>query len=254
MARTFQFSPQIYLRQTIASPIPSGSFPFSASIWFYFTGAFSDANDDNIFQIQDASEGANNFRLSKTTADPAALTFSGGAPTTTNTFLENTWHHGLVVVASSTDRKVWLDADDANKGTNTGIYNPSGIDSMDIGREGDSSPADAWSGFLAECAIWGAVLDATDAAVLFAGFSPLMVKRQDLRHYYRITGQTALELDLVGDLNMTAVGAGAAAPHPRIIYPHRHQTFITPAAVGAANPKGPLGMPLHGPFAGPVAA
>ncbi len=27
---------------------------------------------------------------------------------------------------------------------------------------------------------------------------------------------------------------------------------ILPAAVGGANPKGPFGMPLHGPFAGPV--
>lgn len=29
--------------------------------------------------------------------------------------------------------------------------------------------------------------------------------------------------------------------------------FVTQAvAAGGANPKGPLGMPLHGPFAGPI--
>ncbi len=41
-------------------------------------------------------------------------------------------------------------------------------------------------------------------------------------------------------------------PVRRQFYARRKIFLSTVAVVGAANPKGPLGMPLIGPFGGPI--
>jgi hypothetical protein len=66
-------------------------------------------------------------------------------------------------------------------------------------------------------------------------------------------GTTAVAL-MGGTLTERTVTISAVASQLAVIQPSAQILQFPPVggAPPAANPKGPLGMPLHGPFAGPI--
>ena len=92
--------------------------------------------------------------------DPLELNADGGvaaAAQTGNGFSSNVWHHFCGILAANNNRTIYLDADIANKGSDTGargVYTP---DRMAIGRECGSTPY-YYDGSIDHVMIWNRVL------------------------------------------------------------------------------------------------
>ncbi len=111
-----------------------------------------------------------------------------------------------------------------------------------------SDLARSFEGGVAEVAWWrDYVLTAADRAVLQAGYSPLFIHPLPTLYWPMIRETTDI-------ITATAAVSDTSdvRDHPNIIYPTSTPIQFPVAAVGGANPKGPLGMPFHGPFAGPI--
>lgn len=92
----------------------------------------------------------------------------------------------------------------------------------------NSTYSDAYTGVLAEAAIWDTVLSAADVAILADGYAPTFVKPANLLSYWPLFGRASTEPDVWGSYPLT-VGAGATqSAHPRIIYPSSRQLFVPP--------------------------
>jgi hypothetical protein len=91
-----------------------------------------------------------------------------------------------------------------------------GIDRISIGRLGRLNPAAYMDGLLAEVAIWNAALSDEEVASLAAGFSPLLVKPENLVVYVPLVRTIQ---DVVGGLGFTATGTVVAEHPPKIFLP-----------------------------------
>ncbi len=119
MARKFDVSPSTsYLE--VSTPITSA--PFTMSFWTLGT----DANDDNTQGMSIGNTSSSNdywyLRISGSGIGTARFLVrdgTGRSANTSNSWSENTWHMVTGVEAASNDRTIYLDADTANKGTNT---------------------------------------------------------------------------------------------------------------------------------------
>lgn len=78
----------------------------------------------------------------------------------------------------------------------------------------------AFTGSLAEMAVWNVALDAGEIAALAKGFSPLFIRPQSLVAYWPLRGYAAPEPDLwSNNLAGTLTGSPSAVDHPRVLYP-----------------------------------
>jgi hypothetical protein len=137
----------------------------------------------------------------------------------------NTWQHALAVCPTSNTAAVYL-----NGGSKaTGSLNPTTpIESLTLSNTSSS----AFS--VAEAAIWNAELDDTDAAILAAGVSPLLVRPRNLVYYAPLIRAAQ---DIRRGVALTATGTPTVTDHPRMIYPsseigisHKQQTEIARSA------------------------
>lgn len=161
---------------------------------------------------------------------------------TTATYNINTWNHAVAVFDNDADdRKIYLNG--GNLVTNSDAQGfPDDWNITSIGRLGDSSPDDEFSGAIAEYAMWNVALTAANVAELFTGASPRLVAPGGrVLHTEMIRPDASNNVhDRIGGL--TLVGAGGtgtpvAFPHPRIIRPSGPQVpaFLS-AAVAAGAP------------------
>lgn len=159
---------------------------------------------------------------------------------TTNFMSVNTWHHGIitgVVSGSDADYKVILDGDTGNAGdSGAGAARAVDLDRTSIGRMGDSTPSDYFSGDVAEVAVWNINLSFAEAAILAAGYSPLFVRPQNLVFYPNLIRGLN---DKVGGLVLTASGTTVSA-HPPIIYPANVRVGIPEAVAPPTDEVGTL--------------
>jgi hypothetical protein len=86
----------------------------------------------------------------------------------------NTWHSAVAVGASATDRKCYLDALAAVSETTN--LTPAGVDRTTIGRYGDSTPGNYFTGDIALIAVWNVALTAAEAAAFNKGVSPYLIR------------------------------------------------------------------------------
>jgi len=151
----------------VVSELVHGTAPVSMACWFYAVNATSD--DYCMLQLTDQSTATNFFRLSFAGARGVSdfreiMAFVGGsadadAALTSATVL-NEWHHACAVFPDVNSRTAYLDGVAATN--NNSVTHPTGIDAMDIGFEGDSTPGDPWDGRLAHVAVWGIALTTED--------------------------------------------------------------------------------------------
>lgn len=124
-------------------------------------------------------------------------------------------------------------ADDRNIGFNGGSFTTSTRDTADgapynevragVGVYTTNFP---FTGYLAELAIWSGDLTEAEFAILHKGFSPLFVRREDLRFYAPLVND---ERDWIsGKAASKGNKPGWSAEHPRIIRPGRLRTYSIP--------------------------
>ena len=91
------------------------------------------------------------------------------------------WNHACAVHAASNDRRAYLNG--GNKATSTNDRGVSSIDLFTIGALGLATPTAFMSGSIAEAAVWDVALTDAEVAILGLGYSPLMVRPQNLTFY-----------------------------------------------------------------------
>ncbi|OGU80429.1 MAG: hypothetical protein A2W11_00760 [Ignavibacteria bacterium RBG_16_35_7] len=158
--------------------------------------------------------------------DPVRMaSITVGSPSyaaTTTGYSVNTWHHAAGVVSASNARAAYIDG--GSEGTDATEEDPGAVlDRTSIGRLGDSTPAQYFSGNIAEAAVWNIALTIGEIAILAKGFSPLFVRPQNLVAYWPLINTN--DIDIVGGFNMTAFNTPSVATHPRIYLPTGQYTY-----------------------------
>ena len=205
------------------------SFPFAVVCW---------GNPDqigithNLMTIGDKDNDTNYHRLVIASSNLIYMnsnsSTAGGTAITSTSVSINTWHHFAGIVASATDRRVFLDG--GGKGTQASAVTPLALDRTTIGVLGRQSLTQYFSGMIAEMAVWdltnwpGATgADKADnfekiLPSLVVGFSPIHFPLGLVAYWPLIRGLN----DKVGGYNLTADGP-TVSDHPRIILPHGPQ-------------------------------
>lgn len=158
---------------------------------------------------------------------------TNGRAETTAGYSADTDHHACTVFTSTTLRAAFLDG--INKGTNTDTITPSGLDRTTIGVLPRSALDNSMDGDIWEAGIWNAALSDNEVAMLANGFSPLLVRRQNLILYVPLVRD--IDRDIIGGLNFSVGGTPTVSPHRRIIYPGAQILQFPPVAAvgGVAN-------------------
>lgn len=212
---SLEFTPSTVLENT--SPVVT-AVPISMAGWF---NSDSVANTNSCIVSVGGDNGSerHEWELSRNRDDLYALTADAGGfslATTTGGFLVDTWNHGCAVFAANNDRRAYLNG--GNKGTESTARtpNPAYIDRNRIAqRRLDDWP---WDGELAEVGIWNIALTDDDVYSLSRGFSPLLIKPDNLVLYFPMI--RGVYKDLVAGLTFTKAGAGVTvSPHCRVLYP-----------------------------------
>ena len=129
------------------------SFPFAVVCW---------GNPDqigithNLMTIGDKDNDTNYHRLVIASSNLIYMnsnsSTAGGTAITSTSVSINTWHHFAGIVASATDRRVFLDG--GGKGTQASAVTPLALDRTTIGVLGRQSLTQYFSGMIAEMAVW----------------------------------------------------------------------------------------------------
>ena len=185
LARFFNDATPDYL-QVDASPVTAP--PFTAAGWFncnsetnvgglFFTGDL-DVTADHFYVMVRGTTAGNPIRIGARSAAEGSQTAD-----TTRGYIVNQWHHFFAVWVTASYRYILFDG--GNEGLSTGTATPV-IDTprITIGRLGDSSPSDPFSGMIAHIAIWNKALTRLDGRNLAAGLHPKMVCLNNLRAYW----------------------------------------------------------------------
>ncbi len=153
----------------------------------------------------------------------------GGAVTglavTSSGYTANIWHHAAGVWLSRSERHVYIDG--GSKGSNTATVGATlNHDRTALGLNADDSPANWFSGDIAEAGVWDLTnWGANDAereinfekaiASMAKGFTPAHFPLGLVTYWPLIRGLN----DKVGGLILTASGT-TVSNHPRVIFPH----------------------------------
>jgi hypothetical protein len=221
--------------------VASGS-PVSIGCWFYAVNATND--DYCLLQLTDEATADNFFRLGFAGSRGGATgreiqAFVGGsadadAAQTADATL-NQWQHALAVFPDVNSRTAYLDG--VGTTNNNAVTHPTGIDVMNIGWEGDSTPGDPWDGRIAHVAVWEGALTADDAAMLAAGVSPLKVRRDLLIFYAPLWLASGDERDYVGEKTLTDVNTVGNASGPNVMGMATGQNVALPPRQGTGAPS-----------------
>ena len=149
--------------------------PFTLAGWFTADGINGDC-PMGLF----ASGSAHSFRISGQSSQVVRLIAQDS--TTSNCDTVNTmgaggvWHHLAIICATQTDRRIILNGDLANMGTNTGNRAPANINRISFGSNDGSTPGSPFTGLLSLPALWGVGLDNNEVVMLSKGMHPTRVR------------------------------------------------------------------------------
>lgn len=222
----------------------------SASFWVRIPTGHGNAQFDRIWELAGFGSsplGGLGLEVNSPTTNLAGVVWPLGSSIGNYTYTLDTWFNVIFVSDASTPDTKWY-ADGVQQGSNTTNARVTTQETFTFGGRNTSPNNEPSVCDVADCAIWhGALLTADERAVIAAGYSPLFLARKPTSYYPMIREVT----DVIDGQDLTVTGA-TVQDHPPIIYPSTPIIGIPTAAVVAANPKGPLGHPFHGPFAGPI--
>lgn len=199
------------------TPFPVVGPPMSIVMWFYVDEAVS--GEFLMAAVQNSANSGNYFRMSNASSDFAVRVrgdvnpgdvFAGG------TTVINTWHHGGLVTANTSDITAWLDASPGTPNTTT--VSVTGANEISVGTN-ENNTANDWSGRVAEVAVYDIALVQDDFTNLFTNkHSPLLVQNANLKYYCRFAA--ASDIDEIASLGWANEVGGVTADHPPgIVYP-----------------------------------
>lgn len=231
MARTFTAASS----QSLDRDVALFSAPMSLGCWFNSDDA---AAGQALISLSTAAANTNSLILyarGDVAGDPVQLNINDGAGDTVNSttgYSVNTWHHACGVIASATDRRVFIDG--GSKATTTVSRSPT-VDRFSVGRFGGLASGSFMSGRIAEVALWNAALDDAEVAALGKGFCPLLIRPQSLVGYWPLFGNDASELDRWKNRYDLTVTGATKGDHARIYYPVGPWITQYPAAASGGN-------------------
>jgi hypothetical protein len=225
MAVEFPGTEGVFLK-TDESPIVSAT-PFTFACWYRPT-VFGVQHA--IMSVNDSSASNVAFQVYTSALDPQAIRVRARAGTPPGTGVAETvntispllppqpWNHICAVFTSDTLRAIYLDADTANKGTDTDNVVPGNLDRMALGAFYDSTPSNELEGDLAEATFWDVALTEADIVALATGCSPEFIRPESIVAYYDLIrqrkprrGEYVLDSDVFWPDDDT--------DHPPIVYP-----------------------------------
>ena len=159
-----------YLTDLNSCPI-AGLSSWSFFTWFKHKGGGT--NDDCLWQAADSISSSTVWRIGykEGGGDLNMYVLGANTPMVGPNVVDDIWQTCMVVVRSSTDRKIYLN--NANETTGTVDAESLLMDRVSIGYEGDVTPSDNWMGNIGYSCVWDYVLTADDRARLNAGEHPL---------------------------------------------------------------------------------
>lgn len=189
--------------------------PFTMAAWVNST----DLTINQIVLNITASGNLNYWRVTlmgAVTDDPVHVRFNDETgvqrAVTTTSYSSGVWHHVCAVIASTTSAAIYIDG--GSKGTDTNPIDPSGITQVTLAGR---SNADYLVGKIGHAAFWDIALDDEEVASLSAGVSPLRMRRDNLITYWPLNGQDT-EVDVIGGISLTEIGAPTTDEEPPIPY------------------------------------
>ena len=233
MARTFDGVNQ-YLMTT--SP-PITVHPMTLTAWFNTTDITSYANNiAALCKLTDITTGAIHFLRTRgdVAGDPVSSQHDGSCTAYSSTGITSgQWHHVLGAWYGNTNTYVYLDGGSLGTGYHG---NPqAAADRFTIGAiSWNNTVSNFFTGSIAEVAIYNTNIGAEAAATLGQGYSPLLVRPQDLVFYAPLVRH---DNDIVGGITMTAYNSPTYSAHPPVLYATTpYQVFLgtgggAPAAV-----------------------
>ena len=218
LARLFDDGSSEYLENTTAAPVLA--VPLTMAAWFYCDDVTTWANR-SILSVQDKDSAVDFFQLRLRTGDQNVVraTTRDSSNTvnadSTSQFIVNTWYHGAAVFSAVDARAAYLQG--SNKGTESTSVTPVNLDSVSVGRVGDSSPDQYMSGGIFLAALWNAALTDADVALLAAKWAPMCVRPESLVAVWALTMN---DDDWLGNFDLTAFNTpGWMAGPSGIMYP-----------------------------------
>lgn len=215
---------------------PVSGMPLTISAWF---NAASLAAEGQIVAVNLGLEAdfclllrtTGNIRARQAEASGTADSSSSGATVGTGS-----WNHGAAVFSSTTSRTVYLNGTAGTTATNT--IATSTPTKVSIGtRYSAGTRIGFFNGKIAEVGIWNVVLTAAEITMLSLGYSPLLIRPQNLVAYYPLIGRNSPENDMKGT-GLTLTGT-SNADHCRIIMPRATWTRWALANGAGGTPPPP---------------
>lgn len=165
------------------------------------------------------------------------------------TFSGTGWHHFALAFNGSLsgDARAGAYIDGAVQTLTSGAGTPAAAlpssanaKAFEVGRDDNAPPTTLryFGGTYDHIGIWDVTLTADEIASLAKGFSPLLIRRGSLKHYWRFEGNNSPEIDAVGGVAGTLTGT-SKADGSRVFMPSLQQFRygVTAASGGlAANP------------------
>lgn len=181
-----------------------------------------------------------------TSAEDGTGTFNAYASTVTG------WNHYLMVFdgtqATSGDRiQLYINGTALTRGTSglfpTTLASGANQPAFRFGIDNSGSGDRFWGGAIAECGVWDIDLGPDDAVALSLAYSPLLVRRDHLKHYWDLIGRYSPERERMAGATGTVTGA-TTMDHPRMLYAGRHRLrrYSTAAAGGDSTVPQRIGI------------
>lgn len=163
------------------------------------------------------SAGNNQFYGTHNTSGHFAIGKDGTSASSSLTITVGSWNH---VVSSATNTTVTFHVNGTSASvstdmrTGTGTTQPLAIGGL------TTEAVQFFDGALAEIALWNVVLTTAEQLALSKGFSPILIKPENLVHYFPLIGRNSPEIDLMNSPTGTLTGT-SNFPHPRVIQARR---------------------------------
>uniref|UniRef100_A0A6M3L9I2 Putative lectin/glucanase superfamily protein n=1 Tax=viral metagenome TaxID=1070528 RepID=A0A6M3L9I2_9ZZZZ len=216
----------------------------------FTVACWANSNDTTVaqalFNIAQTGSTGNHYLLwlaGNVAGDPlrfAAIPDNGifAAASTTNGYTANTWRHCCAIEGYNGDaasRRVILDGNWANSGTNETLTVPGGMNRTAVGRFDRGSSYIYMSGSIAEIAVWNLALLQGEVEALGIGRAhPLAIRPANLVLWLPMKDVTDLR-SIIGDYTFTAYNTPASAEHIGLGYPGGlGYVQYTPAAAGGS--------------------
>ncbi len=205
----------LYIEQAVVT-----AFPFTFACWFV---SYTLANNQPCIWVGDKASDTYGCHIwGRAAGDNVAATIEKHAATfarqsLTAVYTVDTWQHAAGVFDGPNSLRAYLNGIVGTHSTSTSGV-PAGYDRTALGCRMGLTPYYGARKDLAEAAIWLRALSAWEIAALAAGWSPLFFL-DSLAAYWPLGGLHGNHYrDIIGGLELTAVGAPAWIDHPPVIY------------------------------------